>query len=117
MHAIILAGGFGTRLQSVVQDRPKPMALVGDRPFLEILMDYLIDQGIDGFVLSVGYLHEVVLQHFGDTYRNYPVKYVIEDTPLGTGGAIQLAMKHIQGETALVTNGDSIFKANGRVTR
>lgn len=86
MKAIILAGGLGTRLRSVVSDVPKPMAVVGGRPFLSHLMDYWISQGVDGFILSVGYKAEVLQKYFGERYNGIPLFYVVEDRPLGTGG-------------------------------
>ena len=67
--AIILAGGFGTRLQSVVADVPKPMAPVAGRPFLQVLLDTLADAGVTGAVLAVGYKREVIEQHFGARSR------------------------------------------------
>jgi D-glycero-alpha-D-manno-heptose 1-phosphate guanylyltransferase len=77
--ALILAGGLGTRLRSEVPDLPKPLAPIHGRPFLEYQMDYWIDQGVDTFVLSIGYLHEKVISHFGRSYRNAKLEYVIED--------------------------------------
>ena len=81
--AIILAGGLGTRLSGVVQDRPKPLALIEGRPFLEHQMDYWISQGIERFVLSVGYRREQIIGHFGNAYRGCAVDYAEEVTPLG----------------------------------
>lgn len=111
-EAIILAGGFGTRLQSVVSDVPKPMAPVCGRPFLEYQLDYLIGQGIDRVVLSLGYLPEVVKRHFGDRYRSMEVVYAVEVEPLGTGGAIAFAAQQIKGDAFWVFNGDSLFDLN-----
>ena len=84
--AIVLAGGLGTRLKSVVSELPKPMAPIQGRPFLEYLLDYWIAQGICHFILSVGYRHEVITAHFGIHYRGAQIDYAIEATPLGTGG-------------------------------
>jgi D-glycero-alpha-D-manno-heptose 1-phosphate guanylyltransferase len=92
MNAIILAGGFGKRLQSVINDVPKPMAPVGNKPFLAHLLDYLIEQGIEEVVLSLHYLSSKITHYFGAVYRNLPIRYVIEETPLGTGGAITYAL-------------------------
>lgn len=84
--AVILAGGLGTRLRSVVTDVPKPMAPIEGRPFLEYLLDYWIDQGIERFILSVGYRGDVIVDHFGNGYRRVPIAYAFESQPLGTGG-------------------------------
>ncbi len=108
-EAIILAGGMGTRLQSVVQDVPKPMALINGRPFLEYLMDHLIDNGISRCIFSVGYKSDIIRAHFGNRYRDCDIEYVIEKTPLGTGGAIKESMKIARESNVLVTNGDSLF--------
>ncbi|GBE73771.1 mannose-1-phosphate guanyltransferase [Microcystis aeruginosa NIES-87] len=113
MDVIILAGGLGTRLRSVINSLPKPMAPVADRPFLEYLLDYLISQKITNkFLVSVGYEHQKIIDHFGDQYKEYELNYLIEDTPLGTGGAIQLALNKIQTEQALIVNGDTLFNVN-----
>jgi D-glycero-alpha-D-manno-heptose 1-phosphate guanylyltransferase len=112
MEAIILAGGLGTRLRSRIRDVPKSMAPVAGRPFLEILLDRLIDQGCDRFVLSVGYLRQVIIDAFGENYRGVPLSYAVEDTPLGTGGAIRLALKQVVEPSVLVLNGDTYLDAN-----
>ena len=112
MEAIILAGGLGTRLRSRIRDVPKSMAPVVGRPFLEILLDRLIDQGCDRFILSVGYLRQVIIDAFGEDYRGVPLRYAVEDIPLGTGGAIQLALKHVVEPSVLVLNGDTYLDAN-----
>lgn len=112
MEAIVLAGGFGTRLQKVVSDVPKSMALINKRPFLEYLFDYLMHQGVIKVVLSVGYRHELISRHFGDHYQSLAIQYAVETEPLGTGGGIRLAMWKIDGSRALVMNGDSLFKLN-----
>ena len=113
MDVIILAGGLGTRLRSVINSLPKPMAPVADRPFLEYLLDYLISQKITNkFLVSVGYEHQKIIDYFGDQYKEYELNYLIEDTPLGTGGAIQLALNKIQTEQALIVNGDTLFNVN-----
>lgn len=85
--AVILAGGLGSRLRTAVENLPKPMAPVAGRPFLEYQLDYWIAQGVSHFLLSVGCCHEAILNHFGSSYRNAGLDYVIEDTPLGTGHA------------------------------
>jgi len=110
LEAIILAGGFGTRLQAVVKDIPKSMALINDRPFLEYLLDYLLKQGVHRAVLSVGYKREVIQSHFKNLYRTMELDYAIEEEPLGTGGGIRLSFWRIRGDRAVVMNGDSLFR-------
>jgi D-glycero-alpha-D-manno-heptose 1-phosphate guanylyltransferase len=108
--AVILAGGLGTRLRGVVPDLPKPMAPISGRPFLEYQLDYWIKQEISHFVLSVGYRHEVIVDYFGNSYRGAKLDYVIEETPLGTGGGLLLAAEKIrQDEPFLLLNGDTYF--------
>ena len=109
--AIILAGGLGTRLKKVVPDLPKPMALIRERPFLEYQMDFWISQGVTKFILSVGYLNHIIIDHFGDSYRTASIDYFVEDEPLGTGGALLLAAQGLK-ETFLVLNGDTFFEVN-----
>ena len=92
--AIILAGGKGTRLQSVVSEVPKPMAPINGIPFLEIQIKYWIKQGINNFILSVGYKKEIIINHFGFKFHTAEIKYVLEDSPLGTGGAIIKSIKY-----------------------
>ncbi len=111
-EAIIIAGGLGTRLRSVVNEQPKSMAPVADKPFLEYLLDYLIQQGIQRFILSVGYQSEAIINHFKDTYKNCEIVYALEEEPLGTGGAIKNAMKMVMEDQVLVTNGDSLFQVD-----
>ena len=109
--AIILAGGLGTRLKKVVQDLPKPMALIRERPFLEYQMDFWISQGVTKFILSVGYLNHIIIDHFGDSYHTASIDYFVEDEPLGTGGALLLAAQGLK-ETFLVLNGDTFFEVD-----
>ena len=108
-EAIVLAGGFGTRLQSVVSDVPKPMAPVAGRPFLTYLLDHLIPQGYGHVVLATGHLHEKVEAFFGNDYRGMRIDYARELSPLGTGGAILNALKHCTEEQVTVLNGDTLF--------
>lgn len=108
--AIILAGGLGTRLRSVVPDLPKPMAPISGRPFLEHQLDYWIKQGVSHFVLSVCYRHEIIVNHFGNRYKGAGLDYVIEQTPLGTGGGLLLAAEKVhRDESFLLLNGDTYF--------
>ncbi len=107
--AIILAGGFGTRLQSMVSDLPKPMAPVNGEPFLNYQLRFLKHYGIKNVILSVGYLAEKIREHYQTEYLGMKIKYVIESTPLGTGGGIRLAMAEVKEPFVLVLNGDSFF--------
>lgn len=115
MDALILAGGKGTRLSSVISHVPKPMAPIADRPFMEYLLDYLIDQGVERLILSTGYKHEVIETFFGASYRGIEVSYVQELEPLGTGGAILRALETVtRGENVIVLNGDTYFPVDLR---
>lgn len=109
MEAIILAGGLGTRLRSEVQDVPKSMALIQERPFVEYLLDYLIDAGVQHIIFSLGYKSQIIQDHFSNVYRDCKITYAIETSLLGTGGAIKNAMKEVHDENVIVLNGDSLF--------
>ncbi|WP_225032761.1 MULTISPECIES: nucleotidyltransferase family protein [Paraburkholderia] len=106
--AIVLAGGLGTRLRSVVPDLPKPMAEVAGKPFLWWVLRRLEQQGIGDVYLSVGYKREVIEAYFGAKFGTLNVHYVVEDEPLGTGGAIAKAFDVIVGDEAYVLNGDTM---------
>lgn len=108
MRAVVLAGGQGTRLRSVIDDMPKPMAPVNGRPFLAHLLDRLERRGIDRVVLSVGYLKEPIVAAFGDRYRGIAISYSVEDAPLGTGGGLRQALSMVDGFPAFALNGDTI---------
>lgn len=111
-QCIILAGGLGTRLRSVVPDLPKCMAPVNGKPFINYLIDFLITQGVNNFIFSLGYKHEF----FEPVLKNLPSKVNFqlstEKEPLGTGGAIKLACSKALSENVIVTNGDTLFKSN-----
>ena len=108
-EAIILAGGFGTRLQSVVNDVPKPMAPINNIPFLNYVFDYLKFYQIEHVVLSTGYLAEKILDYYKEEFNGIKISYTKEETPLGTGGGIRLAMTKCTTKDVLVLNGDSFF--------
>ena len=110
MQAIILSGGFGTRLRSVVSDLPKPMANVLGKPFLEYILDELNDYHFDKVVLAVGYKKEAIMDYFGNSYKNIKLVYSIEDEPLGTGGCIKKALSYIDDPYVFILNGDTMFK-------
>src|ERR1041385_3540817 len=108
-EAIILAGGLGTRLRSVVNDLPKSMAPVNGKPFLHYLFLWLKKYEINRAVLSVGYLSEKVEEYFGEEYLGIKITYAKEESALGTGGGIRLAMEKCSGAHVLVLNGDTFF--------
>ncbi len=116
-QAIILAGGLGTRLQSVISDIPKPMAPIRGRPFLAFVLDHLSEQGITEVILSVGYKHQVIIDYFGDRYKRMKIDYSIEESPLGTGGAIRQALRFVTDSQAFCLNGDTFLKLDYEKTR
>lgn len=107
--AVILAGGFGTRLQTVVADLPKPMAPVNGQPFLDYQLNYLKHQGIKKAILSLGHLAQKVQDHYKNSFHGIEIMYVVEESPLGTGGAIRAALERVFEKEVLVLNGDSFF--------
>lgn len=111
---IILAGGLGTRLRSVLKGVPKPMAPVNGRPFLEYQLDYWISQGISRFILSVGFMSKTIRDHFGDAYLDFPIEYIEESEPLGTGGALKLVLDNVKflNQRVLLINGDTWYRAS-----
>ncbi len=111
-EAVVLAGGFGTRLRSVVSDLPKPMAPVRGRPFLEIVLDELVDQDIECAILAVGYKAELIFAHFGQQYRSLELIYSFEEEPLGTGGGIRQAVSLCTSNGVFVLNGDTLFRVS-----
>ena len=113
VEAVILAGGEGSRLKSVVSDRPKPMALVKGRPFMEWLLLGLRGQGVQRFVICTHYLNEIILEHFGDgSAWGVEIVYSHEPSPLGTGGAIAFAARQVKSDQLLALNGDSFCEFN-----
>jgi len=108
-EAIILSGGFGTRLRIVIQDIPKPMSPVAGKPFLQFLLKQLSLFGFSRIILSVGYRHKNISNHFGASFENMQLDYCVEDSPLGTGGAVAKAMQQTTANDVLVLNGDSIL--------
>ncbi|MGC4079340.1 MAG: nucleotidyltransferase family protein [Rubrivivax sp.] len=112
MECIILAGGLGTRLRSVIGAQPKCMAEVAGKPFLFYLLDYLVTQKCTRVILSLGYMHEVITGHPG--LKTFPliIDFVIEEQPLGTGGGIRLAMNEAREANVAVINGDTMFQVD-----
>jgi len=109
MEAIILAGGQGSRLRAAVPDLPKPLAPIGKRPFLTILLDYLERQGFRRVIVSVGYRREDIIAACGLHHGNIELSYSIEETPLGTGGALHKAMAKATEDEIFAINGDTFF--------
>jgi len=112
MEAIVLAGGLGTRLASRLEGIPKAMAPVAGRPFLEILLKQLERAGCGRVLLSVGHLREVIQDHFGSSFEGLALEYVVEEEPLGTGGAIRKALERASEKAVLVLNGDTFLDAD-----
>src|SRR5271163_4826622 len=116
--AVILCGGAGVRLKSITGEIPKPMAKIGGRPFLELLLSQLKRHGCSRVILSVGYKHEGIRGYFGDKALGLEIVYSVEVAPLGTGGALSQAAGEITTGSALVMNGDSYAEADlGRLAR
>lgn len=109
MEAIVLAGGFGTRLRQLVADVPKPMAPIAGRPFLEILLGSLARKGFRRVTLSLGFMAEKISDHFGANHAGIDLVYVVEEQPLGTGGGVRLAMEQVTADHVFVFNGDTFL--------
>ena len=109
MEGIVLAGGFGTRLRALVPDTPKPMAPVAGKPFLEILLQALAQKGFKRVVLSLGFLAHKITAHFGAHFAGMDLHYIVEDQPLGTGGAVRLALASCVKDHVFVFNGDTFL--------
>lgn len=112
MEAIILAGGFGRRLKSVVPDLPKPMAPVNGKPFLQILLETLAFKNFKRILLSVHFMADTIKDYFGDSFLGMEIVYVYETLPLGTGGAIRNAFDQSQEEKIFIFNGDTYIDVN-----
>jgi mannose-1-phosphate guanylyltransferase len=110
--AIVLCGGAGTRLRSVTGDAPKSLATIGDRPFLDILINQLRRHGFEHVILAVGYQRELIRSHFDSRRHDMSLEYSIESTPLGTGGALRNAVDFVNTESLLIMNGDSYTDAD-----
>ena len=110
MEAILLCGGLGTRLRSVVSDRPKPMADIAGKPFLHYLVKMLSESGVRHLIFALGYMGEQIEAYFqsGEEY-GLSISYSYEDSPLGTGGAIRNALSRVSEENVLVLNADTYF--------
>ena len=111
---IILGGGLGTRLRPVIYDRPKVLAPIGDKTILDRVMENLIRQNFKNFILSVGYLQNMIRDHIAGRYwpENISVLFSEEKEPLGTGGAIKKALDAADHDLAIILNGDTLFPIN-----
>jgi D-glycero-alpha-D-manno-heptose 1-phosphate guanylyltransferase len=109
---IILAGGLGTRLQEELPGLPKILAPIGSDHFVDHLIRYYHGQGFERFIFSLGHLHEQVINYVERNHTALDKEYVVEDTPLGTGGAINKTLEYTRGDTAFVINGDTYFAFN-----
>ncbi len=110
--AIILAGGLGTRLRPVVNDRPKVLAMVHGEPFLTYLLRRCVRLGVEKIILATGYRADAVAATYGDHFESAALVYSVETEPLGTGGALRLAAGQVETDRVLVMNGDSYCTAN-----
>jgi NDP-sugar pyrophosphorylase family protein len=111
-EAIILCGGAGTRLRSVTGDAPKSLATIGDRPFLDILLNQLQRHGFKHVILAVGYQRDLIRSYFESRAHDVSLEYSIESTPLGTGGALRNAVDLVKSDAVLIMNGDSYTDAD-----
>ncbi|MFH0772486.1 MAG: sugar phosphate nucleotidyltransferase [Candidatus Omnitrophota bacterium] len=109
---LVLCGGEGRRLKSVVSDRPKPMADIKGRPFLDILIGHIARQGFSRFILCAGYKSEIISRYYNDRSDSLDILISEEDKPLGTAGAIKNAQPLIRSGSFLVMNGDSFCALN-----
>ncbi len=110
MEAIILAGGFGTRLKNKIKNIPKPMVPINNKPFLDYIFYYLKKQGVTHVILSVYHKSEVIKQHYNYSYNSIKITYSNDEIPLGTGGAIRAALIKSMSENVIVINGDTYFE-------
>ncbi|PJK14725.1 dehydrogenase [Lysobacteraceae bacterium NML07-0707] len=117
-EAIVLVGGQGTRLRSVVSDVPKPLAQVAGKPFLCRLLDRLVADGMQHIVLASGYMAEKIQAAIGNEWCGIKISHIIEDRPLGTGGALKNAASALQSDTGVhVFNGDTWLEYSPAVLR
>lgn len=113
MQGVALAAGEGTRLRPHTDDKPKPMVEVGGRPILSHVLDDLVDLGVDGLVVVVGYRGDRIQEHFGDSYRGVPVTYTVQEPREGMAHALLQAEPHVDGEFVLM-DGDGMVDADLR---
>lgn len=109
-EAIVLAGGLGTRLSGVIGDLPKALAPVNGRPFLDYQLAYLAFSGVKRVIIAAGYMHQKIMDQYGERFGSLLIDYSVETEPLGTGGALKQAIKLAQYNPVLVLNGDTFFE-------
>jgi D-glycero-alpha-D-manno-heptose 1-phosphate guanylyltransferase len=109
-EAIVLAGGLGTRLRSAVPDLPKCLAPIGGRPFISYVTEHFRREGIERFIFALGYKSHYFDPYFRTFFPDGGYEISLEETPLGTGGAIRQACEHVNGNTVLILNGDTFFR-------
>ncbi len=115
MKVLILAGGLGTRLRETLGALPKPLAPIGNKPFLEYLLKFISHQGFGDVIISLGYGSDAIREYLGDgSSLGLRIKYTIERDLLGTGGAVKLAESLIESDDFFVINGDTYFEVELR---
>ena len=112
IDVVILCGGLGKRLRPLINDRPKCLAEINNRPFLDILIDYIASYGFRRVILSLGYMKERIKKHYQAKSMPLEILYSEEEEPVGTGGALSLTKPLIKSRTFLVMNGDSFCPVN-----
>ncbi len=112
IDVVILCGGLGKRLKNIISDRPKPMAEIEGRPFIQFLIECFSNFGVERFILCTGYKDNIIRQYFQDRYDDKEILISKEDKSLGTGGAIKHAIPIIYSNPFFVINGDSFCKLN-----
>ena len=111
-ECIILAGGLGTRLRSVINDKPKCLAIVNGLPFLDYVLQILIKYNFEHFIFSLGYKSDDIISYINASNPNLNKTIVIEEKPLGTGGATKLALQYSKTQNVLIINADTYFNFN-----
>lgn len=111
MECVVLAGGKGTRLKSVVADLPKCMAEVAGKPFLSYIISSLENVGFHHIILSLGFMHEVVEEWVASLECRARITCVVENVPLGTGGGVRLALQKAAEEDVFILNGDTFLES------
>lgn len=113
MTVVLMAGGLGSRLAPLTDDCPKPLLRMGEKPILTHIIEHLRDQGVRRFILSVNYLAEMLVAHYGDGGdHDVYIDYVHETTRMGTGGALSLIDPNALSENFMVCNGDLLNDVN-----
>ena len=103
MYAVLIAGGRGERLRPLTANVPKPMVAIAGKPIMQHQVEWYQAQGVDHFVISCGYLHEVIEDHFGDgSALGASFSYAVEETPMGRGGGLRLGMQQVPRDEPIV---------------